>query len=127
MKPYVLDSSAVLAIAFDEQGGRDLARILPLGAISAVNATEVVSRLIDRGEEAEGAREVFSAFGLEVVAFDSEQAHAAAALRKATRQAGLSLGDRACLALADARSARVITADRAWADLNVGVEIEVIR
>ena len=64
---------------------------------------------------------------LRVVAFDEPQARAAARLRFLTRHIGLSLGDRACLALGDRLGCPVVTADRVWASLDVGVAIVVIR
>jgi len=62
-----------------------------------------------------------------VVTFDAESAYAAAMLRDRTRQFGLSLGDRACLALGAARGLPVLTADRSWAELSIGVEVRLIR
>lgn len=122
-----MDSSAVLALAFAEPGSESLAPMLGDSAISAVNATEVMTRFVDRGEDPATAKDTFLAFGLDVVPFDLAQSASAAALRPATRSSGLSLGDRACLALAGLRGARAVTADRAWGDLDIGVEIEVIR
>jgi PIN domain nuclease of toxin-antitoxin system len=64
---------------------------------------------------------------LRVIAFDEPQARSAARLRPVTRHAGLSLGDRACLALGDRLGCPVVTADRIWGNLDVGVDIFVIR
>ena len=72
-------------------------------------------------------REAIQALGLEVVGFELEQAYQCALLRPLTKSAGLSLGDRACLALAQQRGQPVITADRAWATLALGVTMTVIR
>ena len=66
-------------------------------------------------------------FDLDVVDFTAEQALASAELRPATRAAGLSLGDRACLALARSRKATALTADRAWNRAELDIEIEFIR
>ena len=81
----------------------------------------------DRGQPAEEAVADLRELDLDVIAFDRAQGEAAGRLRSATRQAGLSLGDRACLALAQSRGAVAFTTDRAWADLDVGVAIEVVR
>ena len=100
--------------------------------MSTVNWAEVVARV--RGEAANGdgtgasdLRFELCALGLRLKEFSAEQADLAGELRRSTREFGLSLGDRACLALALARSEPVLTADRVWHRLRLGVEIEVIR
>jgi PIN domain nuclease of toxin-antitoxin system len=123
----VLDSSALLAIAFGEDGAEEAARAVPGGIMSAVNASEVVTKLVDLGAGGEEARQSLFAFGLTIRPFDAAQATEAGMLRAATRAQGLSLGDRACLALALREGARVMTADRAWAKLDLGVEVVLIR
>ena len=123
----VFDSSALLAIAFEEEGAEAAARRLGGGIMSAVNASEVIARLVDLGAGGEEARTSLLAFGLEIWPFDAALAVAAGLLRTTTRERGLSLGDRACLALAIREQAGVVTADRAWAALDLGVEVELIR
>ena len=123
----VFDSSALLAIAFEEQGAEVAGRHLSDGIISAVNASEVVARLVDLGASGEEARASLLAFGLEIRPFDTALAVAAGLLRAATREKGLSLGDRACMALAMREQVGVVTADRAWATLDLDVEVELIR
>lgn len=123
----VFDSSALLAVVFRERGAEAAARALNGAMISAVNAAEVVSRLVDSGTGAAAARAVLLAFGLTIRPFDAALAIDAGLLRAATRALGLSLGDRACMALARRERARVITADRSWAALDIGVEIALIR
>ena len=123
----ILDASALLAVSFNEAGAQAVADVLDDAMISAVNATEVISKYVDRGLAAADAAETFAAFELSVVPFDQEQANAAGALRRETRDCGLSLGDRCCLALARTMGVQVITADRAWEGLDIGVEIRVIR
>lgn len=123
----VFDSSAVLAIAFEEEGSEAAARRLGDGILSSVNASEVVARIVDLGASGEEARASLLGFGLEIRPFDAALAVAAGLLRTATRERGLSLGDRACMALAIREQARVVTADRAWAALDLGVEVELIR
>ena len=102
------------------------------GLLSAVNWAEVLSKLVDRGASPEDAERLTRESGLigqkiQVRALDEAQALEIARLRPLTRSLGLSLGDRACLALAKAEGATVLTADREWAKLKVGVSITVIR
>jgi PIN domain nuclease of toxin-antitoxin system len=123
----VLDSSAVLAMLWDEPGAARVVDALPGARISAVNLAEVTAKLVDRGASDEDATEILRSLGLDTVAFDPEQARAAGLMRRATQKAGLSLGDRACLALARAERAVALTADRAWTGLSLGVDVEVIR
>lgn len=122
----MFDSSALLAVVFRERGSEAAAQALNGAMISAVNAAEVVSRLVDSGAGAADARAVLLAFGLTIQPFDAALAIDAGLLRAATRALGLSLGDRACMALARRERARVITADRSWAVLAIGVEIALI-
>jgi ribonuclease VapC len=124
---YVLDASAVLAVLFNE-AGRDLVIELGQGgAISAVNLAEVLTRSAEMEVPAEVRRSVASDMGLGVVPFDADAADLAAELRGPTRRLGLSLADRACLALAQKANMPVLTGDRAWAMLDIGVEIVLIR
>ena len=123
----VFDSSALLAISFDEAGAQHAARGLKDGMMSAVNVAEVISRYVDQGASEEEARVSLQAFGLEIRPFDETQAMAAGLMRTATQKLGLSLGDRACLALAVQERATVFTADRTWAALDLEVEVELIR
>ena len=98
--PIVFDSSAVLAITFGERGADRAADALGDGVLSAVNASEVVARLVERGDGDEEARQTLRYLGLPIRPFDEGLAIAAGLLRRTTREHGLSLGDRACLALA---------------------------
>ncbi len=124
----VLDSSALLASFLNEAGGDRMAAVLETGSVlSAVNLTEVLTVLLDKGVGPEDARLALGDLSCEVVPLDRDLAMAAGALRQRTRHLGLSLGDRACLALAAARGLPVLTADRSWAALDVGVEVRLIR
>ena len=123
----VFDSSALLAISFGEAGAERAARGLKGGMMSAVNVAEVISRYIDLGVSEEDARASLQAFGLEIRPFDETQARAAGLMRTTTQKLGLSLGDRACLALAVQEGATVFTADRTWAALDLEIEVELIR
>ena len=115
MSDGVLDSSAVLALLFAEPGSDKVKAFLPGGLLSTVNLTEVVSKLRERGMPSEAVFTAIEALGVEIVDFDFVQAAGAAELRLTTRHLGLSLGDRACLALAHVRRLPVVTADSAWA------------
>ena len=123
----VFDSSALLAIVFREDGAEAAVRRLSGGIVSAVNASEVIAQLFDFGTSGEDARNVLLSFGLEIRSFDTALAVAAGQLGAATREKGLSLGDRACVALAIREQAGIVTADRAWAGLDLDVEVELIR
>lgn len=123
----VFDSSALLAIAFNETGAERAAEALPDGILSAVNASEVVACLIDRGVPEASARSRLRDFDIPIRPFDETLALAAGSLRTTTRQQGLSLGDRACLALARRERAPVITADRNWSRLVLDLEVQLIR
>ena len=127
MPSYVFDSSAVLAILLRERGDVYASQRLTDALVSAVNLVEVITKLIDLGTTASDIDEVLTKLSLKIVDFNETQAFYAGLLRAETRTKGLSLGDRACLALAHATDRIVLTADRAWADLDVGVTIELIR
>ncbi|MEE4273431.1 MAG: type II toxin-antitoxin system VapC family toxin [Thermoanaerobaculales bacterium] len=126
MSNFVLDASALLALLQDEPGGDRVLTSLPGALISSVNLSEVVAKLAELGMPESDIRLALS-LGLDVVPFDVALAFSAGALRPATRSMGLSLGDRACLALARSRSLPALTTDRAWRDIDINVEVEVIR
>lgn len=123
----VLDSSAVLALLWGEPGAEIVAASVQVARVSAVNLSEVVARLVDRGMAPAEARQAIRELELRVDVFDTELAIEAGLLRAATRAHGLSLGDRACLALAARLEAEALTADRAWSRADVGVDIHLIR
>ena len=129
MGDVVLDASAVLCLLKDEVGAPRVKAALPTASISAVNLAEVVAKLTEAGGSMEQVAAIVSTLNLAVVPFDAEQALACGFLRAATKAQGLSLGDRACLALARQRSATALTADRAWRSLppDLGISIELIR
>ena len=122
-----LDSSAVLAVILNEPGGHDIARLLQGGLLSTVNMAEVHVRLLKRGVPVDLAWNLILSADCEICFFSDEQARATAELIPITKPHGLSLGDRACLALAIDRKAKVYTTDRTWKNLSLGIEIEVIR
>lgn len=123
----VIDSSAILAILFEESGQELVLPRVPYASICSVNMTEIITCLIDRGGHPLGAQGQLDQLALPVIDFDRGLAIQAGLLRAATRHKGLSLGDRACLALAIREKLPVLTADRAWADLDLPVEVVLIR
>lgn len=126
--PAVLDASALLALLLGETGADRVADLLPRSSVSAPNLSEVVAKLSERGVPELGIRTALGDLDLDVHAFDQDAAFAAGRLREPTRNHGLSLGDRACLALAMRLDAVAVTADRAWAGLGLDeLQIELIR
>lgn len=123
----VLDASALLAMLQDEPGGDIVQELLETAAISSVNWSEVIQKALDRQMEIDGLRHDLEALGLQILPFTAVLAETTAQLRSATRQAGLSLGDRACLALAAVLGLPAITADRVWPDLGLPLKIRVVR
>lgn len=127
MTDYVLDASAVLAVIQEEPGAERIEAHLDTGCISAVNLAEIVGKLQDRGLGDSEIDELIALLDLDTRILDKEGAVFMGKLRQTTKVAGLSLGDRACLALAHSLGATAITMDRAWKDLDIGVTIEVAR
>jgi len=127
MSIVVLDSSAVLAVLQEEPGREKILAVLDQAVLSAVNSAEIQSKLIRDGMTANEARIALDGCVQNVVSFDAQHADIAAALITQTRPYGLSMGDRACLALAMTLNAPVYTTDRAWAQLQVEIEIRLIR
>jgi PIN domain nuclease of toxin-antitoxin system len=123
----VLDASAVLAVIFAETGAEVVIPRLPGALLSAVNLAEVVGKSLESGLPLETARREIERLPLQVIPLAEEQAYLAASLRPATLAAGLSLADRACLALARMRQAVALTADRQWKAIEIGVEVVLIR
>lgn len=126
-KPVVLDSSALLCLLNSEPGEDQVAAALPEAVISSVNLAEVVSKLRERGLSRREVHDALGGLPLDIRDFTAVQAHANGDLRPATRALGLSLGDRACLALALELEAIALTADRSWQELDVGIEIRIVR
>ena len=127
MSDYVLDASALLALLNAEDGAELVGDLLPDAVVSAVNLAEVVARLTEIGMPQGEIREALALLGLQVVPFDEAQGYLAGLFYPQGKRIGLSLGDRACLALAQAMEATAVTADQAWGGLDIGVEIQLIR
>jgi ribonuclease VapC len=122
-----LDASALLAFLLRERGHERVRQLLGEACMSTVNFSEVLGRFARAGQDVALIAEKLLATPIQLVDFSTEQAVIAAALLPATYEEGLSQGDRACLALAQQRGIRAVTADKAWRRLEVGVEIEAIR
>jgi ribonuclease VapC len=125
---WVLDASALLAFIWQEPGRQQVAEAIAEGAaVSTVNLSETVAKLTE-ANVAEGViRTELGLLELEAPDFDAELAYRAGLLRSLTRRVGLSLGDRACIALAQHLGLPVLTSDRAWQALQIGVPVRVIR
>jgi PIN domain nuclease of toxin-antitoxin system len=123
----VYDASVILAIIMRERGHEPWIPRKQAALASAVNLAEARSKLSDKGFNRPAIDAAFRYINLEVVDFDGEQAVLSADLRPGTRKAGLSLGDRACLALAIQMGAVAYTADRAWTEIDLPVEVRAIR
>jgi PIN domain nuclease of toxin-antitoxin system len=123
----VLDASAVLAVYFDERGAEQVCSALPGPLLSSVNYAEVIGKCLDRGAAIGSIRRKLAAMGFEVVPHDARLAYRTGELRPLTKQLGLSLADRACLALAERERLPVLTADRHWGSLDLGIDVRLIR
>jgi len=123
----VLDASAVLVLLNGEPGMAVVAEVLPRAVIGAVNISEAVAILAEGSMPGPAIQEAIEGLRLDIVPFDAELALAAGLLRPLTRSAGLSLGDRACLALGMRLQLPVLTTDRIWAGLDLDVEVRLVR
>lgn len=127
MTKYVLDASAVLGLLNQEKGHERVEAMLASSVIGAVNFYETIGKLIDGGMPEDEARHSFDLLNLRVIVFDTAMAQRAASLLPMTRKFGLSLGDRSCLALGLSLRHTIVTAERAWAKLQISAPIVVIR
>ena len=122
-----LDVWAVLGALNEEPGAEKVYPYLPGALLSAVNAAEVAAKLVDKGVPAEEAGNLLDRLGLESAPFEPRDVVPSASVRVASRAAGLSLGDRACLTLAKRLGFPALTADRTWLTVDVGVDVRMIR
>lgn len=129
MSAAVLDASALLALLYQEPGADIVAEVLTEACMSSVNYAEVVSHFIRAGMPAEQVSAMLRPLPMTIVDADQTLATLAGHLRAATAEAGLSLGDRFCLALARRDGLPALTADRQWRSLAdaAGVQVLVIR
>lgn len=129
MSAVVIDASAILAAILGEAGGDFVFDLLDEAAASTVNVAEVYTYAAINNLPTDAIDAFFADGGIEVVFFDQIQAVMAGQLASITRKAGLSLGDRSCLALAKLRQAEVLTADRPWQQIAdaAGLKITLLR
>lgn len=127
MNNYVLDASALLALLQQEPGAEVVAVVLQDALISTVNWSEVLQKSISQRINTEEMQSEIEALGVNIIPLSVLQANLAAQLWQETKFLGLSLGDRACLALAADQKATALTADKAWAQLKIGISIQLIR
>jgi ribonuclease VapC len=125
---HVMDSSAILAILRGEPGCDYVQELLQSEecAISSVNMAEVGSKLIDYGLPPEELPRIARQIQIDIIDFNTDQSIQSAQIRKITRSTGLSLGDRACVALAQLMQGCVVTSDRAWLDIAEITQIKVL-
>lgn len=124
-KPMVLDASALIALICQENGGNLVEKNLPDVEISAVNLAEVVSFFVRKGLDIEEITDLLNDLSIATIPFDEAQAFLAAHLVNKTANKGLSLGDRACLALAMKKDQAVLTADKVWKELDLNIKIHL--
>lgn len=127
MSAVVFDSSVLIAILRQEPGSEVGEQSLNDALISTVNLAEVATYLARNSVPTETINQALAAFPIEVVPFDREQGLIAGCLYPACKSLGLSLGDRACLALAKSKDLPVLTADRVWLELELDVSVKSIR
>ena len=123
----VLDASALLALVNAERGADEVAAYVAEAAISSVNWCEVYGKLRAVGIDGDTLAGEIGQTGIVIVPFDDSDARAAGELLLSTRDAGLSLADRACLAFAQRLGVPAVTADRSWVRLDIGVDVTCVR
>ena len=123
----ILDASALLALLFKEPGHESVAAAADGALASTINLAEVLTRFVRDGHPVAAVVRQLEIYAIKWVPFDDVHAAEVAALWPKTRRAGLSLADRACLALALDRNLPVLTADRVWTDLGLPIDIRLIR
>lgn len=123
----VLDASAILAVIQSEPGGELVVDLKSKPLASTVNIVEARTKLFDKGHSAEHVDELMRLVDMVEVDFTSAHSRIASGMRDTTRHAGLSLGDRACLALAAEKNAVAMTTDQQWTKVDVKVRVELLR
>jgi len=124
---WLVDASALLAAIHDERGGDVVREVIDGSVISAVNWSVVLQKLKQADIDCEQVEMALKALGLKVIDFTDRDASIAAGLWNASRKLGLSFADRACLATGLRTRRKVLTADRVWKKLDIGITVQVIR
>jgi len=127
MSRVILDASALIALLNEEKGSELVESHLPQVVMSTVNMAEVSSYLIMRGFDADEIQQLFLDLAIPTIDYTEQHAYLTAALLPKTKAKGLSLGDRACLSLAIIEKLPILTADKIWATLDLGISITLIR
>lgn len=127
MIKVVIDSSAFLAVSYRERGYEQVLPLLKQAALSSVNYSEILGKLLQKGMPLATAQDQVHQFVGRIVPYDERLAIRTAELLLACKSLGLSLGDRACLALALHLKLPVMTADQNWSKLSLGIEIRQVR
>jgi PIN domain nuclease of toxin-antitoxin system len=127
MPSAVLDSSAILAVLNGEPGADAVIPSLATAIASTVNIAEVIGKLIDRGGSLDDAMEALGAIDLDIADYDLDLARRTGSLRTDAANRSLSLGDRACLALAERERVPALTSDRRWSSAVTAADVQFIR
>lgn len=127
MNNIIMDSSALLALIGNEKGADKVMQYLSRAKMSTVNVSESIATLINKGTTFQEAESIVDSLLHKRIPFSDTQSKVAAEIVKETKKHGLSLGDRACLSLALVEKLPVLTADKIWANLKLGVKIILIR
>jgi PIN domain nuclease of toxin-antitoxin system len=127
MTDAVLDTSAILAVLLNEPGAEAIAAILPHSLVSVANEAEVITVLVRNGTPPEQAVQTVLNLDYERADLDAALARRAGTLWRKVKPRGLSLGDRCCLALAERENLPAVTADQRWADLDLDIEVKLLR
>ena len=127
MTGIVFDTSVAIAILREEPGHKEAERLLGQALISTVNLAEIASFLARSDSSLELIRSVISRFPFQIIPLSQEIAQLAGSLLQHTKKYGISLGDRACLALAISRNLPVLTVDKVWKQLELPIEVKLLR
>ena len=125
---YVVDASALLALMNQEPGADEVGRLIRKGGLvmCAINFCEVIGKIVDEGKSVDAFLATFEDLRIELMEFDRDLAIAAGKLKKTSAKLGLSVGDRACLALAGKLGVPAVTSDLAWKKMR-GIQVHAIR
>jgi ribonuclease VapC len=127
-KKVIFDASVLIAIIGKEKYSQELKKLIPKAIMSSVNVAEVARYLIEKKSVSKQQIKNIIEQLIEIITFDDNQAYVSAELTLITRKYGLSLGDRACLALALTTGYPVYTADKIWADISfTDITVKLIR